>query len=401
VRLEARGNGMTRSSLTLTIALLGSLALAREPLAPPSSNPPRLELRLEASEPEIRGGQLETVILKKRFALDPQKIGRSREHNKISTTLEPDLARIFKSLEREPINARFVFEAGSWIARQRSGWRVNEAATRDALLGAIRSDASAAAIKLEVTRPERDVETWFRRGIRFFYGGGDSSFRGSPGFRVTNIVAGVRQLDGLTLEPGAVFDFNRTVRVNAALGFVPGWVISQGTLKKAIGGGICQVCTTIFRAAWNAGLPILERHEHSYRVHYYDPPGTDATTSASKNLRFLNDTGAPLFIQVSTDLPQQTLQMNLFGPRPDRRVVISSPVVYDVRSPPGARLITDGSVPLGQMRLIDRAEPGMRVTVTRSVTLETGEVRRDTIRSSYVPWGAIYAVNPNDLRARR
>ena len=243
------------------------------------------------------------------------------------------------------------------------------------------------------------MQDWHAKGIRYHFGGGDSSFRGSPSFRVQNIIAGSQQIDNTYLAAGGIFDFNAQVKISAALGFVEGYIISGGTLAKDIGGGICQVSTTVWRAAYAAGLPIVQRSNHSYRVHYYDPPGMEATVfSPYKNLRFKNDTASPMFIQMTWYTRSQRLELHFFGAKPDRKVSISDPYIYNVRPPAGPRYQADPNVRLGRVRRIDSPERGMSVTINRSVRYDDGRKLGDVTRSTYVPWGAIYAVNPLDYR---
>jgi vancomycin resistance protein YoaR len=252
------------------------------------------------------------------------------------------------------------------------------------------------------TPPQRTVQRFFEAGFRHHFGGGISSAAGSPDFRVQNILAATKQLDGLRISAGAVFDFNQRVRIRAALGFVDGYVIRAGTLDKDIGGGICQVSTTVWRAAYNAGLPILERHQHSYSVSYYDPPGFEATVYApSKNLRFRNDTGQALWVQMDWDAGSKQLSMNFFGAAPTRRVTVSEPVISNVRIAPKDRFVPDRSVKLGEAKLVSGASDGLTAAISRRVQYESGRVLRDLTRSRYVAWGAIYAVNPRDERLRR
>ena len=153
------------------------------------------------------------------------------------------------------------------------------------------------------------------------------------------------------------------------------------------------------RAAYAAGLPIVQRSNHSYRVHYYDPPGMEATVfSPYKNLRFKNDTASPMFIQMTWYTRSQRLELHFFGAKPDRKVSITDPYIYNVRPPAGPRYQADPAVRLGRVRRIDSPERGMSVTINRSVRYDDGRKLSDVTRSTYVPWGAIYAVNPLDYR---
>ena len=238
------------------------------------------------------------------------------------------------------------------------------------------------------------------RGVQYLFASGTSNFAGSPDFRVANIVNGARRLDGKVIEPGAIFDFNKAVGgITEQTGFVLGYIIKNGTLEKDVGGGICQVSTTIFRAAYFGGLPIVERNWHSYRVHYYDPIGLEATVFEPwKNFKFRNDTGTPLYIRAFWNVRRKWLTFNLYGPRPDRSTWVSKATITRTVPPGAQRFISDDKTRFGRTRLIDTAQPGFDLYVTRVVTFNTGRKLRDTARSIYQPWGQIWGVHPQDKR---
>ena len=359
-----------------------------------------LILTLQTTEQQIRGGNLIDQPITLTFRVPQRSVSRSRSLGQLSSGLQTALEGIYRSLNRRAINASWNFSAGNWFASQQSAWSADRNLSNAYVLEAIKYNKANANIFVKRSPPAFGVLNWYKAGIRYHFGGGDSSFRGSPPFRVQNIVAGSRQLDGIIIPAGAELNFNKTVQISEAKGFVKGFIISGGTLAKDIGGGICQVSTTLFRAAYQSGLPITERHYHSYHVHYYDPPGFEATVfSPYKNLKFRNDTGAALYLQVTWYLRSQRLQMDFFGPKPDRKASISRSYVTRVLPPGPSRIQADDRVPLGQMRRIDHAENGMNVRIDRVVKMNNGSIRRDSTFSVYTPWGAIYGVNPNDPRA--
>ena len=373
--------------------------IAPKPVAKPVTVKP-LELALDTSEAEIRAGELSDVRIVRVWKMPLASVEVSRKFVKISSGIETELRKALSGIKRDAVDALWSVDSSkNWVAKQQSRWVVDALQTRANLLEAIQFNKSLARVALKRILPSRNVQDWYAKGIRYHFGGGDSSFRGSPSFRVQNIIAGSRQIDNTYLAAGGIFDFNAQVKISAALGFVEGYIISGGTLAKDIGGGICQVSTTVWRAAYAAGLPIVQRSNHSYRVHYYDPPGMEATVySPYKNLRFKNDTASPMFIQMTWYTRSQRLELHFFGAKPDRKVSISDPYIYNVRPPAGPRFQADATVRLGRVRRIDSPERGMSVTINRSVRYDDGRTSGDVTRSTYVPWGAIYAVNPLDSR---
>ncbi|NJK46276.1 MAG: vancomycin resistance protein [Pleurocapsa sp. SU_196_0] len=374
---------------------------AKPPTKPAPATVKPLELALDTAEPEIRAGELRDVRIVRVWKMPVKSVEASRKNGKISSGIETELQKALRSIKREKQDALWYYESSTkqWVAKQQSGWTVDEATTRTSVLEALKTNKSLARVSLRRIPPARNVYNWFERGIRYHFGGGESSFRGSPSFRVQNIIAGSRQVDLTYLKAGEVFDFNARVKISSTLGFVEGYIISGGTLVKDIGGGICQVSTTVWSSRVPGWVAIVQRNNHSYRVHYYDPPGFEATVfSPYKNLKFRNDTSTDMFIQMTWYTRSQRLTLDFFGAKPDRKVAVTKPYIYNVRAPGRTRFQADPTVRLGRVRRIDSAEQGMSVRINRTVNYNDGRNLSDVTRSVYVPWGAIYAVNPADYR---
>jgi len=150
----------------------------------------------------------------------------------------------------------------------------------------------------------------------------------------------------------------------------------------------------MFRAILNAGLPIVSRFPHAYRVYYYEldsPVGFDASIfQPSLDLQFKNDTPAYILVQTEFDPKNYTLKFKLFGTDDGRKVEITKPVVTNVTAPPEALYQEDSTLPVGTIKQIDFAAWGANVSFTRTVTREDKELYKDTFSSRYQPWRAIY-----------
>lgn len=234
-------------------------------------------------------------------------------------------------------------------------------------------------------------------GINGLLAEGASSFRASQQYRVTNIRAGARRMHGLLIPPGATFSFNDNLgAVDASNGFVEGLAIVDNRTQKEWGGGLCQVSTTVFRAAFWAGLPIAERHEHAFRISWYEelgePPGLDAAIFTPYNdLRFVNDTGGWLLLQSGIDLDRQRLYMALYGPASaDREVAMDYRVLSRTAAPRQPVYIDDPSYPRGYFRRSDTARGGMTVEVYRTVRANGVVLANDTFFTKFEPWPNIY-----------
>lgn len=166
-------------------------------------------------------------------------------------------------------------------------------------------------------------------GINELVAHGESDFTGSSNNRITNIEVGAARFNGLILKPGEEFSFNQNLGpVTAKAGFKPEIVIKPEGQMPELGGGLCQVSTTAFRAALYGGLAITARRNHSFAVRYYAPQGTDATIyPGAVDLKFLNDT--PTALLISTRVEGKKLIFDYYGTLDGREVKIDGPYQYD------------------------------------------------------------------------
>ena len=166
-------------------------------------------------------------------------------------------------------------------------------------------------------------------GINELIAVGESDFTGSPYNRRVNVSMGASKNQGLILKPGEEFSFNKFLGdVDAANGFLPELVIKKSGLIAEFGGGLCQVSSTAFRAAMNAGLPITERRNHSFAVKYYAPQGTDATIYPGVvDFKFKNDLSSHLLMR--TRIEGSILYYEFYGTKDDRKISFDGPTQYD------------------------------------------------------------------------
>ncbi|MFC3831376.1 MULTISPECIES: VanW family protein [Deinococcus] len=371
------------------------------PLPTPASR--TVALRWSVPEPRLVGGAVERPLLHRELplTLTATQVAQVRA----AGTLEPiraELGRVYAAVEgRTPRDLRFVRRGGRWVGEARTGWTVDRAASGAALLAALRGDAAASPLTVTLQAPARSVR-WAAQEKLQHLGSGESGFAGSPDFRVHNIRVGAARVHGAWVAAGRGFSFNALIGpISAATGFRPGYVVTGNTLSTEDGGGLCQVSTTVFRAAFRAGLPITERHAHSYQVAYYGDPGLDAAVYApAKDLRWRNDTGGPVLVQAAWDVKKEALTVSLFGRADGRTVSIGKAVVTRRRPAPEPSFVVDRELEAGGARRIDMPAAGLRAAVTRTVTVPGGPTRRDTVTSTYRAWGGVFAVAPGDERLR-
>ncbi|MBI4992699.1 MAG: VanW family protein [Candidatus Magasanikbacteria bacterium] len=198
------------------------------------------------------------------------------------------------------------------------------------------NEGVAIAVMAVVERAEPKIKTGSvnNLGISEVLGVGTSNFLGSPINRIKNIANAVKKLNGILIKPGEIFSAVESTRpFTLEGGYLPELGIKGDELKPEIGGGLCQIGTTLFRMAMNAGMEIVERRSHSLAVSYYnDPtngnPGTDATYYDPKpDFRFRNDTANYVLIQTEMDTATGELRFYLWGTNDGRKGYYSPPVV--------------------------------------------------------------------------
>ncbi|SRR5579884_782227 len=230
---------------------------------------------------------------------------------------------------------------------------------------------------------------------------GVSNFAGSPNNRVFNIRLMAKRLNGTVVPDGATFSFNQIMGdVGADAGWAEGLVIIGDSTEKGLGGGICQVSTTTFRAAFWAGLPVLERHDHAYPVPYYTqggaPEGFDATVwSPNLDFKFVNDTGAPITITTRVDAPTSQLFVDFYGKPVNRNVEMVGPLISNRKPALPDKYVTDRKLAPGQVEQTDWAHDGFDVLLKRTISMPDGQVKTDDFKSHYVQWRNIYHVGPS------
>ena len=241
--------------------------------------------------------------------------------------------------------------------------------------------------------PSYGVKRYYDLGIRDMLSEATTRFGGSSRERAYNIALGASRLNGYMVAPGQIFSFAQAMgEVSEATGFKKAFVISGEQTVEGVGGGMCQVSTTTFRAAYFAGLPIVQRRPHSYQVRYYSPTGLDAAVFLpSLDLKFKNDTPGNILIQ--TSVRGTSLTFRIFGTK-DRTTTWSDPLTLSRTPARPTRFIADPSLARQQFQQVDFSADGATVMVYRTVKFSDGRVVKDTLKSTYKPWGAVWLVGP-------
>ncbi|MGQ9599240.1 MAG: VanW family protein [Anaerolineae bacterium] len=356
--------------------------------------------------PDLNPWTIEPATLASWLILRP--IINSEGQASLSVRLDPGLTRRFvqgivDQVARPPTNARFRFDdaSGSLVLMAESvpGQTLDITATVSLIEQAAMSEQRTVPLPLISIRPSIASEDGPRLGIVELLGEGKTQFAGSSASRIQNIVVGAAQFDGLLIPPGETFSFNHYLgEVTAEKGYEESIIIWGNTTRSDVGGGLCQVSSTAFRAAFWAGLPIIERWPHTFRVSYYEPPkGMDATIySPDVDLKWVNDTGSYILIHTAVDLENKTLTFRYYGTNPGRTVEMDGP--YESNPVPHGLPIyrEDPTLPKGQVKQIEWPKDGLDVTVYRIIKVNGVEVRRESFFSRYHPWQAVYLVGTKE-----
>lgn len=243
---------------------------------------------------------------------------------------------------------------------------------------------------------EKPSVTSNKYGITELFAEGDSYFEHSIPNRIENIKTASSKINGTLIAPGEVFSFNDSVGpITLDEGFNTAYVISKGRTILGTGGGVCQVSTTVFRAALNAGFPILERTAHAYRVGYYEQHseiGYDASIyQPTVDLKFKNDTQNYILLYTEVNLQKSKLTVKLFGTKDGRKVEITKPVLGKQLPPPETIYEDDPTLPKGKLVQIEYAAWGGSSVFKQIVKDKDDKIKfEDEFKSYYRPWPAVF-----------
>jgi vancomycin resistance protein YoaR len=293
--------------------------------------------------------------------------------------------RLAAAVAREPQDARFQVTAAGKIAIRPSqaGLELDVAKTLKALsAAAFSTDKRTAKLVVAVAQPARTTADAKAMGIDDVVSSYTTTYGGTPG-RLANVALVAKLIDGTLVKPGATFSFNDTTgERTAAKGFQEAPVIINGELQNGLGGGVCQVSTTVFNAAFDAGLPITARTNHALYISHY-PLGRDATVNYPDiDLRFVNDSDHWLLLR--TFVGPGSLTVNLYGTQLHRRVESTTEPLTVTGEVP-VKETDDPTLEKGKQVVDEYGAPPRETSVHRLVYDAGGKLLYDnTWRSYYV-----------------
>ncbi len=309
-------------------------------------------------------------------------------------------------LYREPVNARFYFDDDTrdlvLVAPHIDGRSLDLEATVTQFIEQVGSSNRSIPFVMEgitpsvhsgVTANELGITELITETTTWFYGSSDA--------RKHNIARSAANFFGIVIAPGEEFSFNKHLgSVSEDDGYEEGFIIVGGRTINGIGGGVCQVSTTLYQSAFLAGFPITERWEHGYMLQYYDDgegPGMDATVfSPIVDMKFINNTPYHLLIENYYNEVNEALTFKIYSTDMGRTVIKTEPVFENVKPAPEVDTWEfDPNLPEGTVEQIDAAVEGADVIIQRTVLNADGETIIDElVTSHYIPYPNVYRYGP-------
>jgi len=329
-----------------------------------------------------------------------------------TTGLRDLLTPVKVQVDRAPSDAKFIFndETRQLDLREDSkiGRRMDMDASIKAINDALLRGEHTVSLSIAEAQPQiPGAATGQQLGITELIWSETSYFYGSSNERVQNIKAASERFHGVLVAPGAIFSMGETMGdVSLENGFAEALIIYGGRTIKGVGGGVCQVSTTLFRAVFNAGFPIVERYPHAYRVSYYEMiasgavnpnlAGLDATVFFPLvDFKFKND--SPYWILMETYLNEsaRSLTWKFYSTKDGRSVTWETTGPTNVVSAPPPIYEEKSELRKNEMKQVDWAANGADITVTRTVWLNGAIFFQDQVATHYEPWQAICQYGPD------
>jgi vancomycin resistance protein YoaR len=300
--------------------------------------------------------------------------------------------RFRTQVDQKAVDAQFVVLSGDRVQVRpaKPGLQLDVGAAARAILAAALSPTDRVArLVVEKAQPERTTREARAMGITGRVAGYTTYYGGEPN-RIHNVQLVARLIDGALIAPGATFSFNQTTGERSPeRGFRSAPVIINGELQNGIGGGVCQVSTTVFNAAYEAGLPIKSRTNHALYISHY-PQGRDATVNyPDLDLKFRNDTGKWLLLR--TFVGSSALTVTLYG-KPQGRRIESETTPLEVTGPPGVKRVPDPGMWKGVQVVEEGGQPSRRTSVVRRVYGQDGKLMSES------RWTSWYRSEPQVVR---
>ena len=328
-----------------------------------------------------------------------------------SDPLRQFLTQVAPPLVRQPQGPRFIFNDETRQLEVIQNTVTGRELDIEASLQTIQEQLSAGnhAVTLIIKYqdpPVTDQSTGESLGITELVHEETSYFYGSSSSRVQNIITAASRFHGVLVAPGETFSMASAIGdITLDNGYAEAMIIVGGQTIKGVGGGVCQVSTTLFRAAFFAGFPIAERHAHAYRVYYYEKvagnhinpnfAGLDATVFVPLvDFKFTNDTPYWLLMETYVNSSKSSITWKFYSTSDGRSVDWQTTGPVNIVPAPAPVYRENPDLPNGTIRQVDWAAEGADVTVNRTVLRDNQVYFQDTIQTHYEPWEDVFEYGP-------
>ena len=335
------------------------------------------------------------------FTLTPLQVANLYWVRQTGLELDQDaltvkVKQISSTVDQPAQNARYELKGAALVKVAEQTGMVSDPAQTQKLLAQAVIDPRTTSIVLipKVSQPTLKLADLPDASKLSLIASGRSTYYHSSAARRVNITNAAAKINGAVVAPGEDFSFlDNLGGISPENGFVTGLIISAGRTVDGLGGGVCQVSTTTFRALYQAGLPVVERNQHAYRVGYYEPQvGYEAAVyDPGKDLKLKNDTGGPILVKTINDNARSTLTVQVWGLPQTRTVNVSPATILNHTGHPAAKYVPNADLPRGAVKQVDWAADGYNLYITRTIR-DKGTVRTDKTSTSYKPWQAVYEV---------
>ncbi len=319
------------------------------------------------------------------------------------------LEEIAPSLAIKKVNARFVFNDDTnqleLLQPSVTGRSLNIEASLKAIQSAVLEGKHKVALVMNQDLPAVTSEaTAESLGVTELVSSHTTYFYGSSTARKHNIATAAGRFHGLLVAPGETFSMAEALGdVSLDTGYAEAWIIYGNRTIKGVGGGVCQVSTTLFRTVFFGGYPVVERHPHAYRVYYYEQTygggydskwaGLDATVYVPLvDFKFKNDT--PYWLLMETYVGDNYLTWKFYSTSDGRTMDWETTGLQNIQDPPDPLYVENEELAKGEIKQVDWAIEGADVTVRRYVFRDGELLFRDIFTTHYMPWRAVCEYGP-------
>jgi vancomycin resistance protein YoaR len=325
--------------------------------------------------------------------------------------LLPYLNNLANKTNLLPQDARFVFNDTEHKLDIIEHAVIGRALNVSSTIGAIQQKVAAGdhniVLNFDYQNPDvKDDATSESLGVKELVWAETSYFYGSSLERVQNITAAAARFHGVLIAPGETYSMAKGMGdISLDNGFAEALIIYGGKTIKGVGGGVCQVSTTLFRTAFFAGYPIVERHPHAYRVSYYEKivgnhinpllAGMDATVYVPVvDFRFTNDTAYWLLMETYVNPEKSSITWKFYSTKDGREVKYEASGPTNIVDAPEPLYKENPELEKGEINQVDWAADGADVTVKRTVTKNGETYLQDDFVTHYLPWQAVFEYGP-------